>query len=128
MFTLLVALLPVLIVYGAILIGLILFDRRPETSIGKTPNPAKAPVTFLGPVDVLTYAHPWFAGTILSWLIPGFAAMLVLAAMAAIIQATDSNSLLPSYGWIAGSLLLGAIFALPWVYAAFFLIVSSIAS
>jgi hypothetical protein len=36
-----------------------------------TPNPAKAPASWLGPAEVLVYADPCFAGTIHLWLLPG---------------------------------------------------------
>jgi len=89
----------------------------------RIPNPAKAPVSMLGPADVLVYADPGFAGTIGYWMvICGTAAVLMVLAAACV--PNPPTSYWSARGrtlavWGLCSLLLGFVFAAPWFYGLF---------
>jgi hypothetical protein len=106
-----------------LLIVAIIHRRDVARSSTPSPNPAKAPLWFFGPLEALVYADPYFAGTILyQWLIPGAILLMVLALWAAGISVLNKEKMIhwpvPRYRkivWI--SLAMGGLFALPWLYA-----------
>jgi hypothetical protein len=83
-----------------------------------TPNPSRPPAEFLGPLELLVFVEPWFAGTLVFWLAPWLAILLAYPLAAAALVRFSASSiprrpvLLPAI-----ALLLGAAFAIPWVYA-----------
>ena len=85
-------------------------------------GPAKASVSLVGPADVLVYADPWFAGTVQWWMMLccAAAALLVLVAVCVPVRSRSGWSLVV---WGLVSLLLGLVFAAPWLYGFFRMIV-----
>ena len=87
-------------------------------AVSEIPNPAKVPASMLGPADVLVYADPWFAGAIMWWLSLGGAGMVILLSVAILAPAGERPARSVAV-WMVWSFLLGAIFAVPWVYGLF---------
>jgi hypothetical protein len=74
----------------------------------------------VGPTDVLVYADPWFASVAWFWLLlcATGAAVLVTAALCLPVGCSQQR---PTRGrsltlWALGSLLVGLVFAGPWIY------------
>lgn len=93
----------------------------PPTPVA-TPNPSSSP-GLLGPLEILAFADPWFAGTIAFWLIP-WLMVLVLFAIAAAAAVNGDRQQQVSW-WrrpaalIAFSFFLGQLFACPWYYGVY---------
>jgi len=64
---LLAAFAPMLAAWALMLAVVPAFD--PQMTTVATPNPTH--VSLLGPIDLLVFAGPWFAGTIAFWLFSG---------------------------------------------------------
>lgn len=109
------ALLPLVIACGIALAVV----AAPSPLDGRTPNPRPAPWFFLGPIELLVYLEPWFAGTIVIWLIlwvPALAIFVVGVLLKWPSQRPEPNSRgLPSLALL--SVLMGLAFAAPWIYA-----------
>ena len=103
-------------------------DSRPSASA--TPNPAKVPAQMLGPADLLVAVDPWFAGTLVFWIVPWLLVIVGFTILAtAIVQPTHSKDQFlrirrPST-LLAISLVLGIVLALPWIYGVIRLLASS---
>ncbi len=85
----------------------------------RTPNPAKATEYMPGPVDYLVGADPWFAGTILFWLVPWIALLVSYAIGSGFLlqPAREATSRWRRFErLLAIGFALGVIFALPWFY------------
>jgi hypothetical protein len=89
-----------------------------------SPNPAKAPHTWLGPVELLGSVDHYLADNINLWLVPGLAlvALLVLWAMGVPVfnkerAAGQREPSLPRV--VVTSLAVGMFLGLPWLYALF---------
>jgi len=117
------AFLPLLVACGVIAVTLYEpADSSP--AVGPiTPNPSKAPVYLLGPADLLVAVDPWYAGTLLFWLVPWLGVLLGLAIVATI--AAEPHALDMPMGWLrrrstwlAIALAAGALFASPWIVGA----------
>src|SRR5216684_5389248 len=63
-----VALLPILVCWLVIVRAM---QRQGATGSSTAPNPSKAPTWMFDPLDALVYVDPWFAGTIIFWIVPG---------------------------------------------------------
>lgn len=97
----------------AVIAGL---NQAPSSNI-PTPNLVKprAPL-LMGPIEVLVYLDPWFAGTILYWL-----ALMVVALIGLVLWAGQSTSAetakRSSLRVFLVSANVGLILAAPWMYA-----------
>ena len=116
--------LPLSVAYGASLAVLAQRDSivdgvdTPPPSV-RTPNPQKAPVYFLSPVEVLVYVDPRWAGSVGSLL--GF--WSVMSPLLCACTALRPNLTGLGLSWVVIPLLSGVIAAGPWL-AAIWLIMS----
>ncbi len=84
----------------------------------------------LGPADLLVAVDPWFAGTLVFWIVPWLLVIVGFTILAtAIVQPTHSKDHFlrirrPST-LLAISLVLGIVLALPWIYGVIRLLASS---
>lgn len=123
--TMMIALLPAIALWSIWLTMLALSPAEeppaPPTAV-KTPNPSQAPAAYLGPAEVLVYADPFFAGTILWWLIFCAAFLggytIVSTAIVRFRSAGVTPLVFRPSVLLLGSLLLGAFFVVaPWLFA-----------
>jgi hypothetical protein len=106
---------------ASLLVGDALGDRAAHGS-ANAPNPEKAPAWMLGPIDVLIYVDPWFAGTIVFWLLPGAVIlaglMLWTTGMLGLRKGrANSPACPPVFRILLISSIVGLFLALPWLYA-----------
>lgn len=89
--------------------------EEPASSV-KTPNPSKAPIYFLGPMEMLVHFDPWFAGVFGVLFYPWCAVYAgAIAAAAALKPASLSRR--PALLFVV-ALAIGAALASPWLYFA----------
>ena len=86
------------------------------TKVMGIPNPAKAPVSMLGPIEVLVYADPWFAGVAWVWVIACGITLAILIATALCLPLSRQSAGSSMIFWGLGSLLVGLVIASPWMY------------
>ena len=85
---------------------------EPKSTPVATPNPPPAPAPALGPVEVVVYAEPSFAGIMVFWLVawlPVLATYSILAACAPARRRGPTRLATAAF-------LLGTAFAAPWIY------------
>lgn len=109
----------------AILMALVNARVAAQKPTAPTPNPAIPPGALLDPHSALVYAEPWFAGTIGIWwllglLVFGAVTLIVVTLIAVALPRRtkgegDALPLRPRALYFL-SLLLGCIFAAPWIY------------
>jgi hypothetical protein len=114
-----VALLPIFVCWLLIVRAM---EQHSATGSSKAPNPAKAPTWMLDPVDALVYVDPWFAGTVIFWIIPGLFILVGLVLWAASVlvfrrDATSSPRCLSVAKLLLTSAAVGLFLAIPWLYA-----------
>jgi hypothetical protein len=112
----LTAILPVWCLLIA-LVNMRVAANRPKAP---SPNPAMAPGAFLDPNSAMVFVDPWFAGTIGYWwwlcLSVVVAASVMVFAIRRTTAPTDAAPSLKLTTVYLLSLLLGALFASPWIY------------
>ena len=97
-------------------------ERRSAIGSTNAPNPERAPAWLLGPIDVLVYVDPWFAGTIVFWLLPGaviLAGLLLWATgmLGSRKPGADSRACRLVLRVLPISVAVGLLLALPWLYS-----------
>jgi len=110
-------LLPLLIACAIILAIEFRKTRPADDRPGRTPNPAKAPWYSMGPGDLLVGLDPWFAGTLLVWLVSWCGALSAYVIGVAMCWPTGSTTTRAIGRLIILSVVLGLLFAAPWYYA-----------
>ena len=90
-----------------------------------TPNPQSVSPASLGPLEILAYADPWWAGVGLFWLVGGL--ILISLAVVLAVVFVDVKAIRPTLrGPVVISLamfMLGLFFATPWFYGIYCLLV-----
>ena len=99
-----------------LLMLVVMSSREVPATTSATPNPAAASSSSLGLVEAMVAIDPWFAGTIIFWLIPLLSAVTVFSVIAAALVCPSASRVRRWSTLLAMSVFLGMVLAAPWFF------------